>query len=110
MLNRTSLAGFLGGVILATTYSTFVGGCGTALGTIPLLLAWNIVAKSFGGMFAWSFSLFPELFNCPCNSLVPEQSSACPFRDVGTAHLIWLLTILCVAVARVPMKCILFTA
>ena len=52
MLNRTSLAGFLGGAALAYAYSTFVGGCGTALGTIPLLLAWSIVAKLFGGMFA----------------------------------------------------------
>jgi hypothetical protein len=52
MLNRTSLAGFLGGVVLACTYSSFVGGCGTALGTIPLLLAWSIVAKLFGGLFA----------------------------------------------------------
>ncbi len=52
MLNRTSLAGFLSGVILASTYSSFVGGCGTALGTIPLLLAWSIVAKLFGGTFA----------------------------------------------------------
>ena len=52
MLNRTSLAGFLGGVVMACTYSSVVGGCGTALGTIPLLLAWDIVAKLFGDMFA----------------------------------------------------------
>ena len=52
MLNRTSLAGFLGGVVLALMYSSFVGGCGTTLGTIPLLLAWDIAAKLFGSMFA----------------------------------------------------------
>jgi hypothetical protein len=49
---RTSLAGFLVGVVLAFTYSTFVGGCGTALGTIPLLLASSIVESLFGSMFA----------------------------------------------------------
>jgi len=49
---RTSVAGFLVGVVLAWTYDAFVGGCGTALGTIPLLLAWSIVARFFGPMFA----------------------------------------------------------
>src|ERR1700726_112320 len=51
MLHRTSLVGFLAGVVFALTYSTLVRGCGTALGTIPLLLAWSIVESLFGSMF-----------------------------------------------------------
>lgn len=47
---RTSLAGFFAGVVLALTYGTFVGGCGTALGTIPLLLASSTVESLFGSM------------------------------------------------------------
>lgn len=52
MLHRTSLVGFLAGVVFAFTYSTFVGGCGTALGTIPLVLVSDVVANIFGYVFA----------------------------------------------------------
>jgi hypothetical protein len=52
MLLRTSLVGFLVGVVLACAYDAFVGGCGTALGTIPLFLIGNIVEELFGTVFA----------------------------------------------------------
>ena len=121
MLLRTSLVGFLVGVVLACAYDAFVGGCGTALGTIPLFLIGNIVEELFGTVFAdhnpwlstgitafraWSFSLSLELHNYSCYSQIPEQRGARRFRDGGPAYVLCFSIILCISATRVPVKCI----
>ena len=53
MLNRMHFVGFSSGAVLACIYGWFgPSGCGTMLGTTPLFLAWGILAKLFGGVFA----------------------------------------------------------
>jgi phosphoglycerol transferase MdoB-like AlkP superfamily enzyme len=53
MLKRIWLAGFSTGVALGCAYGwAGPSGCGTALGTIPLLFAWLVVAKLLGSIFA----------------------------------------------------------
>jgi hypothetical protein len=53
MLNRIHFVGFSVGVVLGWTYGwAGPSGCGTALGTIPILFAWSVVAKVLGSAFA----------------------------------------------------------
>jgi hypothetical protein len=53
MLNRIWLAGFSSGLVLGWIYGwAGPSGCGTALGTMPILFAWLVVAKVLGSTFA----------------------------------------------------------
>jgi len=53
MLNRIHFLGFLSGIVLGWTYGwAGPSGCGTVLGTIPILFAWSVVAKVLGRAFA----------------------------------------------------------
>lgn len=53
MLNRKYFVGFSSGMALGCIYGWFgPSGCGTVLGTIPILLAWAVVGKLFGDIFA----------------------------------------------------------
>jgi hypothetical protein len=53
MLKHIHLVGFLSGVVLGCAYGwAGPSGCGTALGTMPILFAWLVVAKVLGDIFA----------------------------------------------------------
>jgi hypothetical protein len=53
MLNYRHFVGFSSGVALGCIYGWFgPSGCGTVLGTTPILLAWLVVAKLFGSFLA----------------------------------------------------------